>query len=334
MIQTFNVSVIIPVYNAVEFVRKAVESAVLLPEVVEVILVEDSSPDNAIEICKQLVNEYPKVTLFQHPDNKNHGAGASRNLGIKNAQCEYIAFLDADDYYLPNRFETDKKILLSNDDIDGVYNALGIHYYSEEGKRKFIDAGFKYQEFFTISGNVPPDELFYVLFSQHKTIVGEFSTVTITVRKTIFQKVGYFNTQLRLKQDTHLWRRMAAKCRLASGNIKEPVAIRGVHDQNRMVNTEDYKIYDSLWWKDLNNWMKNEKVNKEYLKCFRLSYLYFQIKSASFIKTLPAFLLFFIRNRGYIRKKHGVFDTYFINFCGRNFFSLHFISFKNKCFHH
>ena len=132
----FKVSVIIPVYNAEAYLRKAVESAVNLVEVGEIILIEDRSPDNALVLAKKLEQEFDKVKLFQHPDKKNHGAGASRNLGIEKAACEYIAFLDADDYYLPNRFVKDKLVFETHDNCDGVYSAVGTHFYTPEAKKR------------------------------------------------------------------------------------------------------------------------------------------------------------------------------------------------------
>ena len=93
------ISVITPVYNAEKYITQAVESALQFPEVWEIILVEDQSPDNALEVCKTLVTNYPeRVKLYQHPDKGNHGAGASRNLAISKATGEFIAFLDADDF--------------------------------------------------------------------------------------------------------------------------------------------------------------------------------------------------------------------------------------------
>src|SRR5690554_3354498 len=114
-----NISVIIPVYNAELFLRKAVESALQFKEVKEVLLIEDGSPDNALSICKELTIEDNRVKLLQHPNNENRGAGASRNLGLKNASQDYIAFLDADDFFLPNRFEKDKEIFSRYEDADG-----------------------------------------------------------------------------------------------------------------------------------------------------------------------------------------------------------------------
>src|SRR5210317_669111 len=97
-----DISVVIPVFNAERYVESAVESALRQSETAEVILVEDNSPDNALEICQRLEAQDPRVRLFRHGDGKNHGAGESRNLGIRNARCDYIAFLDADDYYVEN----------------------------------------------------------------------------------------------------------------------------------------------------------------------------------------------------------------------------------------
>lgn len=75
------ISVIIPVYNAEKYVRRAVESALQQEKCGEVILVEDRSPDNALEVCKKLESEYKNLILYQHEGNANKGPGPSRNLG-------------------------------------------------------------------------------------------------------------------------------------------------------------------------------------------------------------------------------------------------------------
>ena len=126
MRQNFLVSVITPVYNAEQFVRAAVESAVHLEEVGEIILIEDGSPDNALSICEELTKKYEKIKLYRHPGGVNKGAGASRNLGIKKAGFEYIALLDADDKYLPNRFKAERRIFQSRKEVEGVVNNAGL----------------------------------------------------------------------------------------------------------------------------------------------------------------------------------------------------------------
>lgn len=229
----FRVSVITPVYNAAAYVEKAVESAVHLITVSEIILVEDASPDNALEICKQLVAKYDKVKLYRHPNGENRGAGASRNLGIEKSTSPFIAFLDADDCFLPNRFETDEVILRDRLDSDGVYNPTGVVFYSEEGKTKFMKAHLvkpDQLDQYQTQLNGGPGEVYWRLIQGR---YGYCHTAGITLRRDVFKKAGLFNTQLRLHQDTDLWIRIAYHHKLVEG-ASVPVALRGVHSENRI----------------------------------------------------------------------------------------------------
>src|SRR5690606_18557017 len=106
----FQVSVIIPVYNAVNFIEKAVESVIHQHGVGEVLLIDDACPDGALVLCKELENKYEQVKLFQHPNAENRGAGASRNLGIQIVRFDYFVFLDAVDYYLPDGFKITEQL--------------------------------------------------------------------------------------------------------------------------------------------------------------------------------------------------------------------------------
>ena len=228
----FNVSVIIPVYNAAGYVTKAVESALSQQETMEVVLVEDFSPDNSLEVCQELARKYEKVKLFQHRDKRNHGAGASRNLGIKKASGEFISFLDADDYYLPGYFECSREILINNPDIDGVYGATGFHYYEESLYKKelFRKKGINV-ELTTIKEVISPNKLFEKMGPIGDK--GHFHLDGLVIRKLIFNKCGYFNTGLKLCQDTHMCIKMAAVGKLVTGSIDKPIAMRGVHEENR-----------------------------------------------------------------------------------------------------
>jgi len=265
----FQVSVIIPVYNAEKFLRKAFESAVHLEEVGEVILVEDASPDNALMICQELEKEYAKVKLFRHPDGKNRGAGASRNLGIEKATCEFIAFLDADDWYLPNRFKEAKKIL-KNPNIDGVYEPMGTWFYEDVGllfgKKMSKEEGDAIITF--LRKPVQPEDLFYSLLSKAN---GSFHTNGISLRKSLIEKVGLFSSKLKLHQDTEYWIRCAFYGKLISPPNPKIVAIRGVHDENRIngVNFQSkanfYRVlFEGLKKKNL-NWEARLLLYKKYI---------------------------------------------------------------------
>jgi glycosyltransferase involved in cell wall biosynthesis len=225
------VSVIIPVFNAGRFVRQAVESALAQPETAEVILVEDGSPDNSLEVCQQLAAEYPAVHLYRHPDGKNHGAGATRNLAIRNSTCEYIAFLDADDYFLPGRFTVACQLFESHAEIDGVYEAIGMHIENEAGAQRWSVAERSDAPMHTMNKKVPPEMLFETLVSARH---GDFSIDGLVVKRSAIEKSGYMDEELPLHQDSALIYKLAGVARLVPGNLEQPVACWRVHDQNRI----------------------------------------------------------------------------------------------------
>lgn len=92
-------SIIIPVYNKDETIKRGVESVLrqgLLPTEYELLLIDDGSTDNSAGICQQFASDYPEVIRFF--SKQNEGVGPTRNFGIDHAKGEYVCFLDADDY--------------------------------------------------------------------------------------------------------------------------------------------------------------------------------------------------------------------------------------------
>ena len=91
------ISVIIPVYKAENHLRKCVESIVLGEEQnLEVILVEDCSPDESWNLCQQLAQEYPQVRCLRNE--RNSGVSHTRNRGLDAATGQYVLFVDSDDW--------------------------------------------------------------------------------------------------------------------------------------------------------------------------------------------------------------------------------------------
>ncbi len=280
------ISVIIPVYNAEKYVAQAVESALQFEEVYEVILVEDQSPDNALEICKTLTEKYSRVKLFQHPDKKNHGAGASRNLGMKMSSGEFIAFLDADDYFLPNRFDAEKE-LFKNSDVEGVYGAIGVHYWSKKAKEQFYPI---YQEkLTTVYKKHAPEDVFPGLLGMRGSF-GLFSVDGLTIRKSALEKMdALMKTDLKLHQDTDFLMRLAFYTHLYPGILDKAVAMRGVHENNRISQVDSKKVNPAttriLLWNHLKKWAEKEpKIPKaELLHITRLQRSW-EIANAPFLK--------------------------------------------------
>lgn len=98
------VSVIIPTYNSEKFIEKTVLSALNQTySNLEIIVVDDCSQDSTCSVVKALSGRDDRIKcLFQE---KNHGAAVARNLGIKHAKGRYIAFLDSDDTWIPEKIE-------------------------------------------------------------------------------------------------------------------------------------------------------------------------------------------------------------------------------------
>jgi glycosyltransferase involved in cell wall biosynthesis len=239
----FSVSVIIPVYNGESYIEKAIVSALDQPEVLEVIIVNDGSTDNTEEILNKFLQTNQKVKVYYHENKSNKGRSASRNLGITKSKGNYIAFLDADDYYLSNRFYNDKLLFLDNNSLDGVYNAIGVDFYRESTQEERDRLKLT-----TVKKSIKPETLFNTLFNGGS---GYFSIDGLTVRVSVFSTVGYFDTRLQVAEDTQLFFKMALKCCLVSGLINKPVAIRGVHADNVFTNNKLYstniiKMYETL----------------------------------------------------------------------------------------
>lgn len=118
------ISIIIPVYNVENYLRKCLNSILrqgLLDGEYEVILVNDGSKDGSVAICEEYCQKFPHFKLLHQ---ENQGVSVARNNGIDHAQGKYIVFVDADDYLLDNGLNLAYEHFRERDDIDVI------HYYS------------------------------------------------------------------------------------------------------------------------------------------------------------------------------------------------------------
>lgn len=118
MNDNIRLSVIMPVYNAAVCLEKSVGSLFrqgLDPGTFEVLLINDGSKDNSLEVCKQLAEKHPEIRVVDKP---NGGIADARNRGLDEAKGEWIAFLDDDDYLLDNGFAIAFKPYMGRKDVD------------------------------------------------------------------------------------------------------------------------------------------------------------------------------------------------------------------------
>lgn len=111
------VSVIIPIYNAENFIERSVYSSINQEYVKEIILVDDNSIDNSLNICLDLEMKFQNIIVLSSSDGLNKGASFSRNRGLEKATGNWIQFLDVDDELLPGKIASQASIIKESDII-------------------------------------------------------------------------------------------------------------------------------------------------------------------------------------------------------------------------
>ncbi len=190
-----NVSVIIPAYNGARFLPEAIESVLAQTyKDYEIIVVDDGSTDNTKEILK------PYFDKIKYIHQQNQGAATARNTGIRHSQGEYIAFLDADDVWLPEKLHTQVYYLDNNPEVAMVYSRS----FTISGDGELISKKSSYKDF-------PSGEIFNILFLHSFFIY----TSTVVVRRRILDTVGLFDESLITSEDRDLWLRIAREFKVS-----------------------------------------------------------------------------------------------------------------------
>lgn len=255
------VSVIIPVYNAAPFIDQSIQSALDQPQTAEVLVIDDRSTDGSWEKCLAWTQKDSRVRLFKNEGPK--GSGAARNTGLKNASCEYIAFLDADDYYLEGRFEVAEKLYELNEKIEGI------------GEVVMVVDNFHNIDSYVIGNYDSFDFINPVKYFSN----GSLHIIGLSLKRKSVEGL-YFDEGLKQTQDTDFILRCMEVCEVISGKKEHPVAVYNFHDNNTTHNLKERDKYRAIFYKRyakkaLLNY-KNPKLFLKMLRYFRMyDYLYF-----------------------------------------------------------
>ncbi len=203
-----DISVVIPAWNAERWIARAIDSvlAQTLPPR-ELIIVNDGSEDATAEIVAGYGDRVQLLTQT------NQGLSAARNTGINAACGEWVAFLDADDYWLPRKLEEQWRLIENNPRLGFVSCTALLEY--EDGNI----AG----EWKCISKQDEADIL-RVLFRKHAAIAGSGSAVM--ARKKLLVESGGFDTTLDSLEDVDMWIRLAALSAYACAGKPQVVITR------------------------------------------------------------------------------------------------------------
>ena len=133
----YKISIVIPVYNAKKYIDRCLKSLIKQTEKnIEIILVNDGSKDNSLEILNKYKKDNKNIKVY---DQINKGPGAARNLGISKAKSKYIGFVDIDDYIHKDMYKLMlEEIEKSNSDI-----VICDYYAVHNNKEKYKSNGTK-----------------------------------------------------------------------------------------------------------------------------------------------------------------------------------------------
>jgi glycosyltransferase involved in cell wall biosynthesis len=211
------ISVVIPCYNAEGYIAATIESVLAQEHPgLEIIVVDDGSSDGSVALVRA---SFPQVRVEQQA---NQGVAAARNKGIALASGEWIAFVDADDIWLPGKLAAQLEQLAANPDCRMNYCAWKVWpsdaprptpaYLAElaqsAGERARWDGP---------SGWVYPDLLLDCVVW----------TSTVMARRSLFDEIGSFDTSLRLGEDYDLWLRASRVTPIL--RVVHPYALYRIH---------------------------------------------------------------------------------------------------------
>ncbi|WP_414043552.1 glycosyltransferase [Macrococcus animalis] len=144
-------SIIIPVYNVEQYLPDCIESLIkqdIDPELYEMIIVNDASPDNSLKIAEDYQKQYPNIKIISQ---QNGGIASARNTGIKAATGEYLVMLDSDDFYSKVFFKDIFEFIAENNNPDIVLFDFNYYYMLDERQER-VQRSFKPSDFKGLTG--------------------------------------------------------------------------------------------------------------------------------------------------------------------------------------
>jgi glycosyltransferase involved in cell wall biosynthesis len=235
-----DISVIIPLYNAASTIVNTLNSVrnQEYDGTLEIIIINDGSTDNSLDLVTQYKNEHGNLNICII-NKVNGGVASARNMGIKAANGEFVALLDSDDEWLPDKL----KIIMP------YFDNKEIECIGSSRNGRTIKCGFKTIK--TLTRIHPADLVFR----------SNIATPTVVFRKSIVEKTGLFNEKLRYGEDCEYWLRIAQCCGfyvipnslVITGNGKNDYGDSGLSANLKMMHAGE------LW--AINNALRNGGIS-------------------------------------------------------------------------
>lgn len=253
------VSIVVPVFNASQLIKRCLNSVLNQKGnyELEIITIDDGSTDHSIDLVKSF--EYP-IKIIQQT---NQGPAAARNKGIEAATGDYLAFLDADDYWLPGFLEQTVAFLEKNKEAVAV--SVG-QIHKIPGKEDRQMPQLKGED-----RNIPKSGIvlndFFLFWAEYNHVC----TGSVLMRTAVVKQTGGQRPELRITEDLEFWAYLATFGKW--GFIPETLLIT---DGGNVVKKNGYYKKNLNRWKNaptIENWEKRIKCNlsKEDLKDYEFT---------------------------------------------------------------
>jgi len=304
------ISVVIPVYNKEKFIENTIYSVLnqTLSDF-ELIIVDDSSTDKSLSIIDSIKDKRIKTYSI-----KNSGVSKSRNYGVEKSSSNLIAFLDADDLWKNNHLEQLYKLYLENPNC-GMY---AMSYMKNINFKSYKKSYFGLSNFSGILEN----------FFTSSSVDCIASSSSVMIPLNVFKKINGFNENLKKREDTALWIKIALNYKIAFSTITTVEIVITEHGNHLSKSHENPWCFFDLFkfqeqnnvdlkkFLDLNRFSEaiNFKLNKEHnnfkIITKSINYRNLNFKQKILIKTPFRILLFLKKIQSYLLKKNIYITTF------------------------
>lgn len=263
------VSVIMPAYNAGKFIDESIRSVIAQSFTGwELIVVDDGSVDNTKQIVEQFCDADSRIKYFYQPNGKQ---GKARNKGIAQSRGKYIAFLDADDVWLPQKLEVQLKEI-EEKNVDLVFAECIMFSDTVDASKKLMQSGKGY-----FSGE---DGVKDFLLNNRIPIP------SVLMKADILRQMNGFSENPFLAEDYHLWLRLLMNGKIFFGSNQILAGYREHADSSTALDKQDsqkavevlrdlkqkFPAYHDLIQAAMKTWFKRFQFiayNKDYAKVIK-----------------------------------------------------------------
>lgn len=291
------ISIIIPLYNKEKYILDTIKSVLTQTFAeFEVVIINDGSTDGSLQKLSEIEDDRVRIITID-----NGGVSNARNVGIGNAEFDWVALLDADDTWDQNYLQESVNIILKNKDVDVIATNCFLVYESKKVKALELQDGF------------------IASYFQKPCI----NSSTVLINKNMFKRVGVFDPKLKYGEDQHLWFRLGANGKIYFNSTPlinyrmDDHLISNTNIEKRSISTDlvfvidDLEIYTEEWQMFKTNFLL-KYLRPYYMYDIHLSSVKLIIDNIPFKRKFNLLYMFYLAPRFIVKPLYKVF--YFLKY--------------------